>query len=101
MKFEVKYVEFNINPESSIYSEKFIIAFERSLNKYASNTKAVFASKFIDNKSYGIRITLQKHIALSTFCNILNSIQNNSRVICSSINYEYNTCRAVVNVKIC
>ena len=102
MKFEVKYVVINISNASDLLSgERFFETFEKFLKKYASNTKAVFAGKFIDNKSYGIRVTLQKHIALSTFCNILNSIQNNSRVICSSINYEYNTCRAVVNVKIC
>lgn len=101
MKFEVKYVEFNINPESSIYSEKFIIAFERSLNKYASNTRITLERDYWDEEKGIVKIALQKHIALSTFCNILNSIQNNSRVIYSSINYEYNTCRAVVNVKIC
>ena len=101
MKFEVKYVEFNINPESSIYSEKFIIAFERSLNKYASNTRITLERDYWDEEKGIVKKEKKKHIALSTFCNILNSIQNNSRVICSSINYEYNTCRAVVNVKIC
>ena len=56
MKFEVKYVEFNINPESSIYSEKFIIAFERSLNKYASNTRITLERDYWDEEKGIVKI---------------------------------------------
>lgn len=101
MKFEVKYVEINISNASGESGEKFVELFEYNLNKYASNTKLTSVNEYSDEERHIVKITLQKHIALNTLCNILNNIQNNSRAICSSINYEYNVCRAKVNAKIC
>lgn len=101
MKFELKYVEINISNASNESGEKFVELFENNLNKYASDTGLASVNEYSDEERHIVKITLQKHIALNTLCNILKNIQNNSRVICSSINYEYNVCRAKVNVKIC
>ena len=99
MKFEVKYVFFDFDSICIKSVEKFVKSFETGLNKFASNTQITRVIENVDSKKYSVKITLQKHIALNTLCNILNNVQKNLRVLCSSINYEYDVCRAKINVK--
>ena len=99
MKFEVKYVEFELNTDCIKRAEEFTKSFEVNLNKYASNTKIVKVNEKQNDSKHIIKLTLQKHIALNTLNNIINNIQNTSRVVCDSINYEYNVSRTKINVK--